>query len=74
MKTCPLFCGDEILPEVKSALQKLQGNTERPVTIQVVDDSIVITPVRELQPGEELDRIKAELHAEFGETFKALSQ
>jgi hypothetical protein len=74
MSTCHTFQGAEILSEVERALKTIQDDPKKPVTVEIINDAIVITPVAVLHPGEELDRIMVELDAKFGKTFEALSK
>lgn len=74
MSTNPTYHGPEILAAVERALRKVQGDQDKAATVEMIDDSIVITPLEELNPGEELDRIKTLMHKKFGKTFEALSK
>jgi antitoxin component of MazEF toxin-antitoxin module len=74
MSTSQTYHGPEILAAIERALKHLHVEKDTPVTVEVLDDALVITPINEVQPGEELDRIKEKLHAKFGETFRALSK
>lgn len=82
MSTSPTYHGPEILAAVERALRKVQDGQNKAATVEVVGETVVITPETKLDPddktylspGQKLDSIMAELDEEFGETFKALSK